>query len=602
MTAPRIAAIVQARMSSSRLPGKSLTKIAGRPLIWHVVHRLKASRRISEIVLATTVNPADDALADWAATEGVACVRGSEDDVLGRFALAAEACDPDIIVRVNADAPLIDAAFVDAMIDAMIAEDADFVMLAPGARALHDGVDPMSRRALNLMLAEAREDPVAREHVTGWLKLNSHRIKVARMTPDPAYDFEGARLSVDTPADAAFIEAVYDRLKAQAGEASLTDLIALLRRDTALLAINGHVRQKAATQTAGTVVIRCDGGHALGLGHVRRCLQLAAALRDGAGLGVVFATMGETDAMAQVRAAGFRVIEKPAAAGERDWIAAVLHETGAAALILDIRTDLSEAEVRSLRDTAGLIVALDDGSPRRLAAHLAVYPPVPQTRALAWPNGETDLCIGWGWAVMGGAVWRGARPLESGRATLRVMVAMGGSDPQGLTQRAVKAVAAAGRRVTPVVAIGPAVPFPEGVADACQAAAPDAEILFAPPSLMEVAATCDLAVIAYGVTAFECAHVGTPAIYLGLTADHAASAQGFDDAGIGINLGVASALNERKIADAVLGLAADGERRRAMAAAGRLAIDGRGAERLAQEIARRVEATASAAISRAKAG
>ena len=251
MTAPRIAAIVQARMSSSRLPGKSLTKIAGRPLIWHVVHRLKASRRISEIVLATTVNPADDVLADWAATEGVACVRGSEDDVLGRFALAAEACDPDIIVRVNADAPLIDAAFVDAMIDAMIAEDADFVMLAPGARALHDGVDPMSRRALNLMLAEAREDPVAREHVTGWLKLNSHRIKVARMTPDPAYDFEGARLSVDTPADAAFIEAVYDRLKAQAGEASLTDLIALLRRDTALLAINGHVRQKAATQTAG---------------------------------------------------------------------------------------------------------------------------------------------------------------------------------------------------------------------------------------------------------------------------------------------------------------------------------------------------------------
>lgn len=600
MTAPRIAAIVQARMSSSRLPGKSLMEIAGRPLIWHVVHRLKASRRIGEIVLATTINPADDALAAWAAAEGVSCVRGPEDDVLGRFALAAEACDPDIIVRVNADAPLLDAAFVDAMIEAMIAEDADFVMLAPGARALHDGVDPMSRRALDLMLAEARDDKVAREHVTGWLKLNAHRIKVALMTPDPAYDFEGARLSVDTPADAAFIEAVYDRLKAQAGEASLTDLIALLRRDTGLLAINGHVRQKAATQTAGTVAIRCDGGHALGMGHVRRCLQLAGALRDEAGFGVVFATMGEAAAMAGVRAAGFRVIEKPEGTGERDWIAAVLAETGASALILDIRTDLSEADVRSLRGAAGLIVALDDGSPRRLAAHLAVYPPVPQTRALAWPDGETDLCIGWDWAVMGGAVWRGARPLDSGRATLRVLVAMGGSDPQGLTQRAVKAVAAAGRRVTPVVAIGPAVAFPEAVADACQAAAPDAEILFAPPSLMEVAAGCDLAVVAYGVTAFECAHVGTPAIYLGLTPDHAASAQGFDDAGFGINLGTVAGLNDRRITEAVLALAGDGERRRAMAAAGRTAIDGRGAERLAREIAARV--AANAAVSRAKAG
>ena len=94
-------------------------------------------------------------------------MRGPEDDV-GRFALAAEACDPDIIVRVNADAPLLDAAFVDAMIEAMIAEDADFVMLARRG-ALHDGVDPMSRRALDLMLAEARDDKVAREHVTGWL-------------------------------------------------------------------------------------------------------------------------------------------------------------------------------------------------------------------------------------------------------------------------------------------------------------------------------------------------------------------------------------------------------------------------------------------------
>ena len=62
------------------------------------------------------------------------------------------------------------------------------------------------------------------------------------------------------------------------------------------------------------------------------------------------------------------------------------------------------------------------------------YPPVPQTRALAWPDGETDLCIGWDWAVMGGAVAR-ARPLDSGRATLKRLVAMGGSDPQGLTQR-----------------------------------------------------------------------------------------------------------------------------------------------------------------------
>jgi len=590
MSGPRIAAIVQARMGSTRLPGKSLRPIAGKPLIWHVIHRLEHSRRIGAIVLATTTNPADDPLAAWAGREGVACVRGSEDDVLGRFALAAEACDPDIIVRVNADAPLIDAGFIDAMLDAMIAEDADFVMLKPGTVALHDGVDPMSRRALNLMLAEAREDPVAREHVTGWLKLHPHRIKVALMTPDPAYAFEGARLSVDTPDDVAFIEAVYDRLKAQAGEASLTDLIGLLRRDRSLLGINANVKQKAVTATGGSVVIRCDGGEALGMGHVKRCLSLARALRDREGLGSVFAMEAAGTASALVEASGFTVALRPPEACERAWIADVLGTSTARALVLDVRTDLSESDVRSLRDQVPLIVAVDDASPRRLAAHVAVYPPVGQTRALAWPGGDVDLCVGWPWALMGSEPWRAPRPLDAGRATLKVLVAMGGSDPQGLTLRAVKAVAAAGRRVTPVVVIGPATRFPEALADACQAAAPDADIRFAPESLLPVAAECDLAVIAYGVSAFECAHVGTPALYLGLTGDHAMSAQAFEDAGFGFNMGVVASLNDRKVTDTIARLVADPEQRRAMAAAGRLAIDGQGADRLAAEIARRVSA------------
>lgn len=597
--APRIVAVVQARMGSSRLPGKSLMEIAGVPLVWHVVHRLSGSRHIQHIVLATSTSPADDALADWAAEYGIACVRGPEDDLLGRFAMAAQSCDPDIIVRVNADAPLIDAGFIDRMIETMIAEDADFVTLKPGAVVAHDGVDPMSRRALDLMLNEAREDPVAREHVTGWLKINPHRIKVATMDAPPALAFAGARLSVDTPADVAFIEAVYARLKAQAGEASLSDLIGLLRRDPSLLAINGHVRQKSVAAQSGQVVIRCDGGAEIGLGHIKRCLSLARALRDQQGLGVVFAAMGDAQALALIDDEGFRRTARPDDATERDWIAQILHETGAGALVLDVRTDLSQGDVRSLRAQVSLIVALDDGSERRLAAHLAVYPPVPQTRELFWPQGDVDLCVGWRWALMGGEVWRAPRPLENGRATLRVLVAMGGSDPQALTLRAVRAVAAAGRRVTPVVVIGPATPFPEGLADACQAAAPDADIRFAPASLMPVAAECDVAVLAFGVSAYECAHVGVPALYLGLTPDHVKSAQALDDSGFGINLGLAAGLNDRKISDALLMLAADPERRHAMAAAGRLAIDGRGGERLAAEIAHRVAALRQVMVAKA---
>ncbi len=588
----RIAAVIQARMTSTRLPGKPLLAIHGQPLIWHVVHRLRQSRHINAIVIATTANADDDPLAAWALANDVLCVRGSEDDVLGRFALAAELTDPDIIVRVTGDAPLVDPAFTDGMLDQLLQDHADFVVVPEEAHALHEGVDPMSRRALNVLLAEARHDPVAREHVTAWLKHHPDRVKVTTFHPPTAYTFGKARLSVDTPSDKAFIEAIYQRLEAQAGEASLTDLITLLKRDPSLLSINGHVRQKTATQASGIVVIRCDGGHALGLGHIKRCLALARALRDGQGLGVVFAVAGDDEGIAAVRSGGWRVDIKPDATSEAAWLQHVVRRHRAAALVLDVRTSLGESDVRGLRPDVALIVALDDISPRRLAAHLAVYPPVPQTRTLEWPQGSADLYVGWQWTIMGGDVWNRPRPLLFNRRSLRVLVAMGGSDPNGLTARTVRAIMAAGKDLQPVIVIGPSVADPQSVVNECHAAAPDAEMVLAPSSVMDVAADCDLAILAYGVTAFECAHVGTPAIYLGLTADHAQSAESCARAGFGINLGVIAGLKDTRITAAVSDLAADAERRRLMSAAGRQTIDGRAAERLAADIAQRIHENA----------
>src|SRR5579862_8420239 len=87
---PRVVAIIQARMGSTRLPGKVLRPIAGKPLLWHIVHRLKASRLIGQIAIATTTNPLDEAIVQFGAAEGIAVLRGPEDDVLARFAHAAE--------------------------------------------------------------------------------------------------------------------------------------------------------------------------------------------------------------------------------------------------------------------------------------------------------------------------------------------------------------------------------------------------------------------------------------------------------------------------------------------------------------------------------
>ena len=223
-------------------------------------------------------------------------MRGPEDDVLARFALAAEKLDPDIIVRVSSDAPFIDAGFVDHLVTALIEQDGDYVLLEEGALSAHEGVDPFSRARIEKLLDEARDDPVAREHVTGYFKLHPNFVRIARAPAYPALAREGARLTIDTPDDLAFVEAIHARLGAKAGEASLADLLLLLEREPELRRINSHVTQKPIGRAAALALIRCDGGGRFGFGHVKRMLSLARALRDREGVGVMFALNGTDDA------------------------------------------------------------------------------------------------------------------------------------------------------------------------------------------------------------------------------------------------------------------------------------------------------------------
>ena len=227
----RIVGVIQARMGSTRLPGKVLRPIAGKPLLWHIIHRLKMSRLIEEIVVATSINPLDDAIAEFGRTNDVRVIRGSENDVLARFARAAELTDADIIVRVNSDAPFIDAEFVDHLVQALINQGGDYVLLEDGALSAHQGVDPMTRHALDKLMMDVPDNPVAREHVTGYFKLHPDFVPIARAKPFPKLAQTAGRLTVDTPDDLAFVEAVHARLEAKAGEASLSDLLLLLERD-----------------------------------------------------------------------------------------------------------------------------------------------------------------------------------------------------------------------------------------------------------------------------------------------------------------------------------------------------------------------------------
>jgi spore coat polysaccharide biosynthesis protein SpsF len=581
----RIVAVIQARMGSTRLPGKVLREIAGQPLLWHIVHRLRQSKLIERVAIATSVNPLDDAIVEWAKANDVPVVRGPEDNVLARFARAAELLDADIIVRVSSDVPFIDAGFVDHLIESLIAQDADYVLLEDGAITAHEGVDPFTRRGLDRLMMDACDDAAAREHVTGYFKLHPDFVRIARAPAYPALAREGARLTIDTPDDLAFIEALHTRMNAKAGEASLSDLLLLLDREPGLRSMNAHVKQKPISASGGLALIRCDGGGGFGYGHVKRMIALARAMRDREGIGAIFAVNGTEDALAPIRAAGFEAMSVEPGS---ETLMNVIKARAPDLLLCDLREGLERADIEALAQHVSLVICIDDGSDRRLAADLAYYPPVPQALALDWSGAHCTPHIGWAWAPLGTTRNPAALHVHSQMPTL--LVAMGGTDPQGLTLRAAQALA----KLDPVFRarfiIGPGMNQPKAVARKIANLSSNFETLEGADDLAPEYAAADLALCAFGVTAYELAAYGVPAIYLGLSEDHALSASAFEAAGIGVSLGVAQAVSNEDIATVAWALLNNRASREDMRAAGMNKIDGHGAERIAAGIAQALAA------------
>jgi spore coat polysaccharide biosynthesis protein SpsF len=577
----RIVAVVQARMGSARLPGKVLKPIAGKPLLWHIVDQLKRSQFIEQIAIATSINPHDDAIVEWARENGVAVIRGPEDNVLARFARAAEILDADVIVRVSSDAPFIDAGFVDHLIAFLLEQNGDYVLLEENATTAHEGVDPFTRRGLDRLMMDAADDPIAREHVTGYFKLHPDFVRIVRAPAYPELAHEGARLTIDTPDDLAFVEVLHERLEAKASEASLSDLLLLPERALQLRAMNAHVKQKPIAAGGGLALIRCDGGGDFGYGHVKRMVALARSLRDREGIGAVFAVNGTPDALAPIRSAGFEVLViEPA--GDADTLRTLIETRKADMLICDMRDGLGRAELERLARNVAITAVIDDSSKRRLAADVAYFPPVPQAFLLDWTGSDCVARIGWEWALLGLGKAKVKPRAHAPRPTL--LVTMGGSDQFGLTLRTARALS----KLDPVFrarfVIGPGMADGARTAGAIARLAPNFETIEGAGDLAVEYASSDAALSTFGVTAYELAAYGVPAVYLCLNEDHAQSASAFEQAGMGLSLGLQSQVEDADIARATWALLNDPVRRREMHAAGLMTIDGDGAARIAADL------------------
>jgi spore coat polysaccharide biosynthesis protein SpsF len=244
----RTIAVVQARMGSTRLPGKVMRTLCGRTVLGHVIARVRLCSRVDEVVVAIPDAPVDDVLVDEARLHGASAFRGSEEDVLARYYHAAREARADRVVRVTSDCPLFDAAVLCGMLERFdqglsSGLTADY-MSNTLTRSLPRGLDAeiFTFDALERAHQEAVL-PFEREHVTPYIYRSPERFSLLgyERTPDLSY----LRWTLDTEEDWGLIKAIYDALCASAADFSTADVLALLERRPDLAQLNAHIQQKA---------------------------------------------------------------------------------------------------------------------------------------------------------------------------------------------------------------------------------------------------------------------------------------------------------------------------------------------------------------------
>lgn len=236
-------AIIQARLGSTRLPGKVLKDLNGKPLIEQIINRLRNCKNVDNIVLATTINELDDRLESWCKENNISCFRGDENNVLKRYYDTATQYKSDIVIRITADDPFKDPKVIDAVIDLLKTENLDFAF-NNNPPSFPEGLDTevFTFSAIK-KAAEADTTDFEKEHVTQYFYHNPQIFKCKNLSYKE--NVSHIRLTVDTEQDFELASRIYTKLSPNNEMFYLEDILSLIKKEPELLEVNKGVKRSA---------------------------------------------------------------------------------------------------------------------------------------------------------------------------------------------------------------------------------------------------------------------------------------------------------------------------------------------------------------------
>ncbi len=243
----KVGAVIVARMRSSRLPGKSMVSIEGKPSLWYVIERTKRSKRLDDIIVATSKNEEDKVIMDLAKECNVKAFAGSEDDVLGRVVEAGRKIDADAIALVNGDTPFFDSTILDRVIDAFVKSGVDYASINMG-RETPQGYNTEVFDAKKMAeYAATVSDKFVREHSTLYFYEHPEKYKILYVKMPENIKHPEFRVTLDTAEDLELIRKVYAGLKDEHGLFfGLDKVVEFLIKNPEIAAINQGIKQKGA--------------------------------------------------------------------------------------------------------------------------------------------------------------------------------------------------------------------------------------------------------------------------------------------------------------------------------------------------------------------
>jgi len=583
MTAEKTIGIIIARMASTRLPGKALRLIEGKPLLSYTLERLKQVAGLDEIWLATTQHPSDEPLMLWAVENNVNAFAwpGETDDLVGRVASVVRKAGAERFIAVLGDTPFVDSRFLNRCMTAMN-EHPDWESVSADHSekpSVHSGF--LCYRTAGWQKVDAASQTAHhREHLASILSDKPDIVTVGHIKDDPLY-YEGPyRLTVDTQPDFILATKLIEQL-AQPGEIlSLEKILLYLRDHPELVEHNAHVRQRLAGETSPKVLIAVQAGGKYGNGHLARGKALARNLQEFFSASVSFwLDTTYTILRQEMLEEGYNVIES-------SWsLPETVRQGGYNKVVIDFQDPVPPSLVEGLRMAAPntTVIPIDNNGMGCMVADAVIFPNAHACPDPRWASRQEHIFQGALYVILGVNFLYNPQNehLSKKLDCPAILITMGGVDPNRLSEKILDAVKDI-RDCHFDLVIPPQYPHPEELEKIATRMPSTITLHWRLDNIRPLMQRATVAVATFGVTAYELAHMGVPTILIGHNASQVPDIERFCTHGSATSMGDGEAVSPEALCAQITALIQDTDKRNAMHENGKQLVDMQGAYRVAE--------------------